>query len=78
MAEHAADNYRYKPAIRLRFMTEELTFESEAEAAQFILDHEGKELLEEKDDYVQMKTNNRLWEDAKNAAFKFVDIKGQI
>lgn len=70
--------YRYKPAIRLRFITEELTFESEAEAAQFIMDHGGQELLEEKDDYVQMKTNNRLWEDAKTAAFKSVDIKGQI
>lgn len=68
----------YKPAIRLRFITEELTFESEAEAAQFIMDHGGQELLEEKDDYVQMKTNNRLWEDAKTAAFKSVDIKGQI
>ncbi|KAK5093943.1 hypothetical protein LTR70_004469 [Exophiala xenobiotica] len=78
LAALAAISKSYKPAVRLRFITEELTFESEAEAAQFILDHEGKELLEEKDDYVQMKTNNRLWEEAKMAAFKFVDIKGQI
>lgn len=69
---------RYKPTIRLRFITEELGFENEAEAAQFIVDHDGKELLKEKDDHVEVSMGNRLFEDAKNAAFSQVDIKGQI
>ncbi|KAK5095108.1 hypothetical protein LTS08_008270 [Lithohypha guttulata] len=72
----------YKPAIKLRFITEELAFETDAEAAQFIVDHGGQELLKEVkkdgDDFVQMATGNRLFEDAKNAAFSSVDIKGQI
>ena len=74
-ANHSA---RYKPNVRLRFITEELAFESDEEAAQFILDHDGKELLEEKDDYVVVRMGTRLFEDAKAAAFGQVDIKGQI
>lgn len=73
-----ANKCRYKPAVRLRFVTEELAFESDEEAAQFVLDHGGKELLEEKDDHVRVITGNRLFEDAKTAAFGSVDIKGQI
>lgn len=73
---------RYKPAVKLRFVTEELAFETEGEAAQFIIDHGGQELLKEikKDDadFVQLTTGNRLWEDAKNEKFSMVDIKGQI
>lgn len=69
---------RYKPNLRLRFITEELAFESDEEAAQFILDHGGQELLEEKDDQVMVRMGTRLFEDAKTAAFNQVDIKGQI
>lgn len=70
--------HSYKPAVRLQYISQELAFESDEEAGQFILDHGGKELLEEKDDSLRMLTGNRVFEDAKNAAFASVDIKGQI
>lgn len=68
----------YKPVVRLRFVTDELAFETDEEAAQFIVDHGGKDLLEDKDDGMRLKTGNRLFEDAKIEAFSSVDIKGQI
>lgn len=78
LAALAYVNKAYKPAVRLRFITEELAFESDEEAAQFVLDHGGKDLLDEKDDYVRLLTGSRVFEDAKTAAFASVDIKGQI
>ncbi|KAI9732284.1 MAG: hypothetical protein M1818_007604 [Claussenomyces sp. TS43310] len=70
----------YKPAVTLRFITEELGFESDADAAQFICDHNGTELLEEKGDGIQLLTGKagQIFETAKAAAFRKVDIKGQI
>ena len=72
--------HRYKPDVKLRFITEELGFESDADAAQFIIDHGGQDLLEERPDCIAVLTGKAgpLFEAHKTAAFRRVDIKGQI
>lgn len=66
--------------MKLRFITEELGFESDADAAQFLYDHGGEALLEERPDGIHVVTKNAgsAFELAKQAAFRKVDIKGQI
>ncbi|OAP60023.1 hypothetical protein AYL99_05025 [Fonsecaea erecta] len=73
----------YKQDVRLRFVTEELGFESDEEACQFILDHapeDSSNLLEERDGDVRFLTAKagNIFQIAKNRAFGQVDIKGQI
>lgn len=70
----------YKPDVKLRFITEELGFESDHDAAQFIVDYEGQSLLEERGDSITLLTGKagQLFEAARGAAFRTVDIKGQI
>ncbi|KAH6995601.1 SAC3/GANP/Nin1/mts3/eIF-3 p25 family-domain-containing protein [Ilyonectria sp. MPI-CAGE-AT-0026] len=70
----------YKPDVKLRFITEELGFESDADAAQFIIDHQGQHLLEDRTEYITFLTGKAglLFENARSAAFRKVDIKGQI
>lgn len=73
--------YRYKPDIPLRFITEELGFESDEQAARFILDHSSVELLEEKKGSVNLLAGAKaaqFFERAKAEAHRVVDIKGQI
>ncbi|KAH6634832.1 SAC3/GANP/Nin1/mts3/eIF-3 p25 family-domain-containing protein [Chaetomium sp. MPI-SDFR-AT-0129] len=70
----------YKPDVPLRFITEELYFESDIEAAQFILDHGGQDLLQDRDGtivFLSGKAGQRF-EAARAKAFSRVDIKGQI
>jgi len=71
----------YKPDVKLRFISEELGFESDADAAQFICDYNGSTLIEEREDgsiqFFTAKAGN-LFETAKSGAFARVDIKGQI
>lgn len=71
---------RYKPDVPLRFVTEELYFESDMEAAQFILDHGGQDLLEDRSGNILFLTGKAgpLFEGKRAAAFARVDIKGQI
>lgn len=71
---------RYKPDVKLRFITEELGFESDADAAQFIIDYQGQHLLEDRTEYIAFLTGKAggLFESARASAFKKVDIKGQI
>ena len=66
--------------MKIRFVTEELGFESDQEACQFLLQHGPEELLEEKEAQVRLLTGKAgaAFEQAKQAAFKSVDIKGQI
>jgi SAC3 family protein LENG8/THP3 len=69
--------------VKLRFVTEELGFENDEEAAQFIIDHAGDvstELLQEKEGVVRLLSGKvgQIFEAARNAAFGQVDIKGQI
>lgn len=64
-------------------MTEELAFETDEEAAQFILIHGGDgadQFLQEKDDTVRLATGKMgaVFESARAAAFRSIDIKGQI
>lgn len=70
----------YKPDVTLRFITEELYFDSDVEAAQFILDHGGQHLLEDRNGTVMFLTGKAggHFEGPKAAAFSRVDIKGQI
>ncbi|KAL6886212.1 SAC3/GANP/Nin1/mts3/eIF-3 p25 family domain-containing protein [Trichoderma longibrachiatum] len=70
----------YKPDVKLRFITEELGFESDADAAQFIIDYQGQHLLEDRTEYIAFLTGkaNGLFENHRAAAFQKVDIKGQI
>ena len=74
---------RYKPDVRLRFITEELGFESDEEACQFILNHipeQSSNLLEEHDGDVRFLAGKvgSIFQSAKNRAYGQVDIKGQI
>ncbi|KAK7957083.1 uncharacterized protein PG986_006305 [Apiospora aurea] len=70
----------YKPDFKLRFITEELAFESDAEAAQFIIDHNGQHLLVEREDSIIFLAGNakQLFETARADAHRRVDLKGQI
>lgn len=70
----------YKPDVKLHFITEELAFESDADAAQFVIDHNGQQLLEDRGGHIAFLTGKAgpLFEGAKSAAFRRVDIKGQI
>ncbi|RMZ92547.1 hypothetical protein DV736_g229, partial [Chaetothyriales sp. CBS 134916] len=83
LAALTAISKSYKADVKLRFVTEELGFENDEEAAQFILDHAGQtsaELLQEKDGVVRLLTAKvgQIFEAARSAAFGQVDIKGQI
>ena len=71
---------RYKPDIPLRFVTEELGFESDSDAAQFIVDHNGQHLLKERENSIAFLTGQAVgfFESSRAAAFARVDIKGQI
>ena len=71
---------RYKPDVKLRFITEELGFESDDESARFVCEHGGQDFLGERDDGVRLLTGKAqgYFEPAKQAAFRRVDIKGQI
>ncbi|KAI1394028.1 SAC3/GANP/Nin1/mts3/eIF-3 p25 family-domain-containing protein [Hypoxylon trugodes] len=70
----------FKPALKLRYITEELAFESDAEAAQFIIDFNGQDLLEEQQDHIAFLSGKAgtLFETARAEAFSRVDLKGQI
>lgn len=70
----------YKPDLKLRYITEELAFEHDAEAAQFIIDHNGQHLLEERDDTIVFLAGKAmgLFDTARSEAFRRVDLKGQI
>lgn len=71
---------RYKPDVNIRFITEELGFESDEQTARFIIENSSAELLEEKNGSVRLLTGKAglLFEQAKAAAHAVVDIKGQI
>ena len=66
--------------MKLRFVTDELGFESDNDAAQFICENGGQLLLEEKDGVVHLLTGKagNIYEEARQAAFGKVDIRGQI
>jgi hypothetical protein len=66
--------------VKLRFVTEELGFESDADTAQFIIDRSGQHLLEDRTEHIAFLTGKAgsLFEGPRSQAFRKVDIKGQI
>ncbi|EGD89404.1 hypothetical protein H112_03025 [Trichophyton rubrum D6] len=70
----------YKPDVNIRFITEELGFESDEQSARFVLDHVSEQLLQETQDGVRLLTGKcgAAFEAAKQEAFRRIDIKGQI
>lgn len=71
--------HRYKPDVRLRFITEELGFESDVDAAQFIIDHKAQELLEERDDHIAFISSKGLqkFDEARQAAFRRIKTRNE-
>ncbi|CAJ2512427.1 Uu.00g054420.m01.CDS01 [Anthostomella pinea] len=69
----------FKPDLKLRYITEELAFESDAESAQFIIDYD-QDLLLEREDHIVFLTGKagQRFEEARGEAFRRVDLKGQI
>lgn len=80
MFRHTDACRSYKPDVKLRFITEELGFESDADAAQFIIDYNGQHLLEDRTEHIAFLTGKagNIFEGARASAFRKVDIKGQI
>lgn len=70
----------YKPDVKVRFLTEELGFDSDQNCAAFICDHGGQDLFEEREDGIAFATGKaaQIMQAARDAAFRRVDIKGQI
>ncbi|KAI9888152.1 MAG: Leukocyte receptor cluster (LRC) member 8 [Watsoniomyces obsoletus] len=70
----------YKPTVRLRFLSEELGFESDHESLKFLMDHHAQHLLEAREDGYRLLTRQvgNLFADLKRQAFSRVDIKGQL
>jgi len=74
----------YKPTLNIRFLTEELGFESHSETVQFILDHGARDSLEERADgdsseiLLKPAEAHPIFKAAMELAYGRVDIKGQI
>jgi hypothetical protein len=76
----------YKQDVKLRLITEELGFESDGQAAEFIIEHVGPQVVEEflqtRGDDIHFLTAKastaRCFEGPAKLASKKVDIKGQI
>jgi hypothetical protein len=66
-----ADRCRYKPSLALRFITEELAFDSDSDTATFICEYISPEIFEEKEGAVRFMTSKAgtVFDDAKKAAF---------
>lgn len=82
MTDRRADHVctRYKPDVKLRFVTEELGFESDHESLQFLTGQNAQHLLEARDDGYRLLTGKAgpFFEALKGQAFRKVDIKGQL
>ncbi|OCK86037.1 hypothetical protein K432DRAFT_388149 [Lepidopterella palustris CBS 459.81] len=75
----------YKPDVKIRFLTEELGFESDPECIEFLTVHHAGDFLEQKSEpdgklTLRMLTSKAgpLFDTLRSAAFSKVDIKGQI
>jgi SAC3 family protein LENG8/THP3 len=78
---HANAIDSYKQDVKLRFLTDELGFESDVDCAEFIFSNGApQELFENRNDVLHFLTAKvgPLFKGAKETAFKVVDIKGQI
>ncbi|KAK8176131.1 SAC3/GANP domain protein [Phyllosticta citrichinensis] len=72
----------YKPHLDIRFLTDELGFESFQDCLQFLCDRGAQDFLEQKsDDMVVFHSSGQsaqLFAQAKAQAFRRVDLKGQM
>lgn len=66
--------------MKIRFLTEELGFESDHDCVQFLIDHQAQDLVHQVDEILVFSSGKAglLFDAAKNAAFSRVDIKGQM
>ena len=66
--------------MKLNYLTEELAFDDDADCAAFICDHGAESYLEQKPDGLVLQTGKAgaVLQAAKDAAFRRIDIKGQI
>ena len=66
--------------MNIRFLTEELGFESDSDCIEFLCEHNAQDLLKEADEDVRLLTGQAglLFKSLHGAAFSKVDIKGQI
>jgi hypothetical protein len=71
-------NYRYRPEIDVRFITDELGFESDIECVEF-LEKRGA-VISALDGKLRIKTKEALeaFEIDRRNLFRVVDIKGQL
>lgn len=83
---------RYKPDVSVQFLAQELAFHGEEDSntsdpdsgapqcIDFLSQHGGESLIERKDDDIRFQSGKagQLFENARAAAFRGVDIKGQI
>lgn len=71
---------RFKTTVDLRFITEELAFDGDRDAAQFIVDYQGQHLIEDRGGKLVFLTGKagNIFEGPRIAAFGKVDLKGQI
>lgn len=72
--------HRYKPDVKVQFLTDQLCFADDQHCAQFLCDYAGEEYLEARDDGHRFQTAKAVsaFEQARRNAFAMVDIKGQI
>ncbi|KAI5776382.1 SAC3/GANP/Nin1/mts3/eIF-3 p25 family-domain-containing protein [Geopyxis carbonaria] len=76
----------YRPDIDIRFLTEELGFESDTECVTFLCDNGAQAFIQQKSgdkglpNSIRFEANKAasIFEEAKKQAFKKVDIKGQM
>ncbi|KAI9678229.1 MAG: hypothetical protein M1817_006174 [Caeruleum heppii] len=70
----------YKPDVKIRFITEELGFESDGETVRFLCDQQAQDFLEERENGPRLATARAIgfFDASRDAAFRKVDIKGQI
>ena len=70
---------RFRPEVEIRFITDELGFESDAECVEF-LEKRNAEIFEQSGGKLKIKTKEALeaFEMDKRRLFRVVDIKGQL
>ena len=70
---------RFRPEVDVRFITDELGFESDAECVEF-LEKRNAEIFEQSGGKLKIKTKEALeaFEMDKRRLFRVVDIKGQL
>jgi hypothetical protein len=72
-----ADQHRYAN-VTLRFLTDELGFDNDDICREFLESHGAQNIIETQTDRVKIREAASLFEGLRAAAFRKVDIKGQI